>query len=158
MELRERLRRQCPAGQKVRGAAHRELAGARGGLARGAHAHPRTARAGREEHLRLWRVPQRVRQDQSRHARAAGFLRSRRLAHHFGRRRHRMALVRRGGPSARHQSRDRLLRRRARHVVEVEPAGHRHDYKEHDLHQRRPHRRWRCLVGGPHRHAARAPH
>ena len=52
------------------------------------------------------------------------------------------------GTPVRDQSGGRLLRGRARHVVRDEPERDGVDPLRHDLHERRPHRRRRCVVGG----------
>ena len=70
LELRLRLRRQRPAGQEVLRAAHRLGDGARRGLARRAHADPQAHEPGRREALHRGRLPERLRQDEPRHARA----------------------------------------------------------------------------------------
>ena len=64
-------------------------------------------------------VSLRLRQNQPRDARAAGAV-SRRLEDDARRRRHRLALARRGRTTARHQSRGRIFRRCSGHFVEVE--------------------------------------
>ena len=70
LELRLRLRRQLAARQEVLLAAHRLGDGARRGLARRAHADPQAHLAGAAGLLRRGGVPERVRQDQPRDARA----------------------------------------------------------------------------------------
>ena len=150
LELRLRLRRQRAAGQEVLRAAHRVGHRARRGLARRAHADPQADLAGGEGVLRRRRVPERLRQDQPRHAAAHGA----RLARRDRRRRHRLDALRRGRPPLRRQPRVRLLRRRARHQLEDQPQRHAHDGRgQLDLHQHRAHRRRRRLVG---RHGGRA--
>ena len=67
------LRRQRAARQEVLRAAHRERHGARRGLARRAHAHPQAHEPGGRGALRRRRVPERVRQDEPRDARARRF-------------------------------------------------------------------------------------
>ena len=74
--------------------------------------------AGRED-LRRGGLPQRLRQDQFRHADPAQGLR--RLEGHHGRRRHRLDQARAGRADLRDQPRGGLLRRRARHLREIEP-------------------------------------
>ena len=144
LELRLRLRRQRAAGQEVLRAAHRVGHRARRGLARRAHADPQADLAGGEGLLRRRRVPERLRQDQPRHAAAHGA----RLARRDRRRRHRLDALRRGRPPLRRQPRVRLLRRRARHQLEDQPQRHAHDGRgQLDLHQHRAHRRRRRLVG-----------
>ena len=68
--LRLRLRRQRAARQEVLRAAHRQRHGARRGLAGRAHADPQAHLARGRREVRRGRVPQRLRQDQPRHARA----------------------------------------------------------------------------------------
>ena len=70
LELRLRLRRQRAARQEVLRAAHRLDDGARRGLAGRAHADPEAHLAAGRGALRRGRVPERVRQDQPRDARA----------------------------------------------------------------------------------------
>ncbi len=67
--LRLGLRRQRAARQEVLRPAHRERYGSRRGLARRAHAHPQAHLAGAAGLLRRRRLPERLRQDQPRHAR-----------------------------------------------------------------------------------------
>ena len=67
-ELRQRLRRQRPARQKVSCAAHRELPGAQRRLARRAHAHRRPHEPARRNALCRGGVPVGLRQDQPRDA------------------------------------------------------------------------------------------
>ena len=71
-ELRLRLRRQRAARQEMPRAAHRELAGARRGLARRAHAHRRHRKSAGRNALHRRGVPVGLRQDQSRDADSAG--------------------------------------------------------------------------------------
>ncbi len=61
------------------------------------------------------------------------------------------------GRTLRHQSRIRLLRRRARHEREVQPERDGLDARQHHLHQRGADRRRRRVVGGHDEDAARAP-
>ena len=75
-------------------------------------------------------------------------VRRRRLEGHDRRRRHRLDQAGRRRQALRDQPRGRLLRRRPRHVVRDQPDGDGVDPGQHDLHQRRPHRRRRRLVGG----------
>ena len=111
-----------------------------------------TSPAGRGP-LHRRRLPQRLRQDQPRHAAAdaAG------LEGRDHRRRHRLDALRRRRPALRDQSGGRLLRRRARHRRRDQPERHRRARRQQHLHQRRPDRRRRRLVGGPDRDAAGAP-
>ena len=67
-----------------------------------------------------------------------------------------MALAARGWQTARDQSRNRILRRRAWHLVRHQPARDGIDQGQLHLHQRRAHRRRRCLVGGDDQRSARA--
>ena len=143
--LRLRLRRQRAAGQEVLLAAHRQRDGPRRGLARRAHAHPQAHLPRAAGLLRRGGLPERLRQDQPRHARAdhPG------LEGRDPRRRHRLDAVRRGRPPVCREPRVRLLRRRPRHQREDQPqrdADHREG--QLGLHQRRAHRRRRHLVGG----------
>ena len=73
------------------------------------------------------------------------------------RRRHRVDEVRRGRPPVRDQPGGRLLRRGAGHEREDQPERDGHDPRERDLHQLRPDRRRRRLVGGHDGGDARAP-
>ena len=66
--LRLRLRRQRAARQEVLRAAHRLRHGARRGLAGRTHADPRRRISARRKDLRRRRLPERLRQDQPRHA------------------------------------------------------------------------------------------
>ena len=94
--VRLRLRRKRPAGQEVLLAADRLGAGPGRGLAGRAHAHPQADRPGRSGAVRRGRVPECLRQDESRHARAddPG------LEGGDARRRHRLDDVRLGRPAA----------------------------------------------------------
>ena len=105
------LRRQRAARQEVLRAAHRVGDGARGGLARRAHADPQADGPDGRGALRRRRVPVGLRQDEPRDARADAA----RLEGRDDRRRHRLDEVRRRRPPVRDQPRVRLLRRRARH-------------------------------------------
>ena len=71
------------------------------------------------------------------------------------RRRHRLDQARRKRPPARHQSRSRILRRRAGNFGEDQSERDGHAGAEHDLHQRRADARRRRLVGRHDRRAAR---
>ena len=104
-----------------------------------------TSPAGRHEVHRRG-LPERLRQDQPRHARAdhPG------LEGRDARRRHRLDADRRGRPAVGGQPGVRLLRRRPRHQRAHQPqrdAHHRHG--QLGVHQRRADRRRRHLVGGP---------
>ena len=98
-------------------------------------------------------VPERLRQDQPRHARAErpG------LEGRDRRRRHLLDALRRGRPPVRDQPRGRLLRRRAGHVDEDQRQRDAHAVGQLHLHQRRADRRRRRVVGGHDRRAAGAP-
>ena len=111
-----------------------------------------------EKTYRRRRVPERVRQDQLRHARPAARVRRRGLEGHDGRRRHRLDQAGGRRQALRDQPRGRLLRRRAGHVLRHQPLGDGVDPRQHDLHQRRPHRRRRRLVGGHGRRSAGPRH
>ena len=68
---------------------------------------------------------------------------------HDGWRRHRLDVGGRGErQAAGDQPRGRLLRRAAGHEREDQPQRRRQHAARHDLHERRPHTRWRRLVGG----------
>ena len=148
------LRRQRAARQEVLRAAHRVGDGARRGLARRAHADPQAHEPGGRGALRRGRVPERVRQDEPRDARADAA----RLEGRDDRRRHLLDEVRRRRPPLRDQPRVRDVRRRARHRPRHEPERDRRAHAQHRVHQRRAHRRRRRVVGRPHRRQARAPH
>ncbi len=151
--LRLRLRRQRPARQEVLRAAHRQRDGPRRGLAGRAHAHPQAHAALGRGPLRRGRLPERLRQDQPRHAPAD----HPRLEGRDDRRRHRLDALRRRRPALRHQPRGRLLRRRARHRRGHQRQRGQDALGQQHLHQRRAHRRRRRVVGGPDRRAAGAP-
>ena len=99
-------------------------------------------------------LPQRVRQDESRDARSH----HPRLDGRDRRRRHRLAAHRPGWAPARHQSRGGLLRCRSRYRPRDQSHGHRHPVGQHDLHERRPARGRRRVVGGAHLDAPGEPH
>ena len=128
-------------------AAHCQLARTQGRLARRAHADPRAAESGGRNALHRGGVSERLRQDQSRDADAAGGVQGLEGLHR--RRRHRMAAGRRRRPAVGDQSRGRLFRRRARHQREVKSQRDA-DRSEHDthFHQRRDDAGRRRLVGG----------
>ncbi len=69
-------------------------------------------------------------------------------------RRHRLDQAGRERPTARHQSRGRLLRRGAGHLAENQSKRHGDALAKHHLHQRRPHAGGRRLVGRPDGRAA----
>ena len=81
-----------------------------------------------------------------------------RLEGHDDRRRHRLDQARRRRQDLRHQSRGRLLRRRSGHEPEDEPERDGIDQGEHHLHERRPDRRRRRVVGRHGRRSAEARH
>ena len=110
--LRFRLRRQCAAGQKMLRAAHRLQHRARRRLDGGAHADPRRGGSQGRKDLCRRGLPQRLRQNQFRHADSARRLR--RLEGLDRRRRHRLDQAGRERAPARDQSGSRILRRRAR--------------------------------------------
>jgi phosphoenolpyruvate carboxykinase (GTP) len=98
------------------------------------------------------RLPERLRQDEPRDARAdASGLEGR-----DHRRRHLLDEARPRRSPLRHQPRGRLLRRRAGHQHGDQPQRDVHGRSEHHLHQYRPHRRRRHLVGGHGRSARRS--
>ncbi len=92
--LRERLRRQCAARQEVLRAAHRLGPRPGAGVARGAHADPGGRVAEGREDVCGRGLPERVRQDELRHAHPAEGVRG--LEGHDGGRRHRLDEARRG--------------------------------------------------------------
>ena len=99
----------------------------------------------RRHQVRRRRVPQRLRQDQPRDARAdhPG------LEGRDARRRHRLDADRRRRPAVGGQPGVRLLRRRARHQRAHQPQRDAHHQQgQLGVHQRRAHRRRRHLVGG----------
>ena len=101
-----------------------------------------------EKDLRLGGVSERVRQDELRDADSPGRLPERRLEDQHGGRRHRLDQTWPRRKDLRDQPGGGLLRGRAGDEREVQPQCDGVDHKEHDLHQRRADRRWRCLVGG----------
>ena len=127
------------------------LAGARGGVARRAHADHRRRGPRGPDHLPGRRHAERVGQDQPRHGRlaAAG------LARVDGGRRHRLDARGHDRSAPRDQSRARLLRRGAEHEPQDQSQRHRDGPLEHDLHQRGADAGARALVGRP--HAREAP-
>ena len=156
LELRLRLRRQLAARQEVLLAAHRLGDGARRGLARRAHADPQAHLAGAAGLLRRGGVPERLRQDQPRDARAD----HRGLEGRDARRRHRLDAVRRGRPAVRPQPGVRAVRRRPGHRLEHQPQRDAHPRQgQLALHQRRAApttatsggRAWATAAGAPDR-------
>ncbi len=150
--LRLRVRRQRPAGQEVLRAAHRLDHGPRRRVDGRAHAHPRRDPARGREALHRRRVPVGLRQDQhgDDDPDPAG------VDRRDGGRRHRVDEVRRRRPAPRDQPGGRVLRRGPRHRRRHQSERSRDVLRELDLHQRRPHRRRRRVVGGPVR-GARPP-
>ncbi len=144
-KLRIRLRRQCTAGEEVSRPAHRQLAGAHGRLAGGAHAHRRHRKSAGRDPLSGLRFPLRLRQDESGHADSARRLQG--LESLDGRRRHRLAASGQGWPAVCHQSRIGILRRRARHQCQNQSQCLRHDSSRHHIHQCRAHCGQYALVG-----------
>ena len=110
--LRLRLWRQRAARQEVPRAPHRLREGARRGLDGRAHADPQAHQPGREIEIHRRRLPERLRQDQPRHAQPDHS----RLEGRDHRRRHLLDEVRRGRTALRHQPRDGFLRRGSRHL------------------------------------------
>ena len=155
LELRLGLRRQCAAGQEVLRAAHRLDHGPCPGLAGRAHADPGRDLAAGQEVPRGRGLPQRLRQDQFLDAGAAQRLR--RLEGDHRGRGHCLDQARQGRSPVCHQPRGRLLRRGPGHQRGHQPQLPEDARPRCHLHQRRAHRRRRCLVGGPDRHAAGTP-
>ena len=118
-----RLRRQRSPLQEVHGAPDRERRRATRGLARRAHADRRDREPGRRDHLRLRRLPERLRQDESRDAHASGLDEGVEDPHR--RRGHRVAPARPGRPAVGGQPRERVLRRGARHQLSHQRQRHR---------------------------------
>ena len=152
--LRLRLRRERAAGQEVLRAADRLGDGPRRGLAGRAHADPQADQPRGRGQVHHRGVPLGVREDQPRdaapeHPRVEG---------RDPRRRHRLDAGGRRRPAVGGQPRVRLLRRRARHQPDDQPQrdGH-HREGQLGVHQRRPDRGRRHLVGGPREHP-RASH
>ena len=148
------LRRQRAARQEVLRAAHRLQHGARRGLDGRAHAHPGRGEPGGREDLRGRRVPQRLRQDQLRHAdSAARVSRAGRCGRWAttspGSGRTRTAACAPSIPRPA-SSASRPARRRKTNPNAMATLA-----REHDLHQRRAHARRRRVVGGHDRRAAR---
>ena len=115
---RQRLRRQRTSQQEMFRASNRKFARPRRRLARRAHADPRPAKSRRRDHLCRGRVSERMRQDQSRDADAAGRVQGLEGLH--DRRRYRVDAGRSRRRPVGGQSRERLLRRRARHQRKIE--------------------------------------
>ena len=124
--------------QEMPRAPHRFLSRAEARLARRAHAHSRRGSPGRPKALCRGGLPQRVRQNEFRHAHSAGAFQG--LESHDHRRRHRLDADRRGRPALRGQSGERLFRRRARDELQIESERDEVDRARHALHQRRAHR------------------
>ena len=95
--------------------------------------HPLRRVARGRENLRRGGFSQRLRQDEFRHDDPAGAFRG--LEDHHRRRRHRLDETRAGWTPLRHQSRGRLLRRRARHELLLESERDADDLARHDLHE-----------------------
>ena len=146
------LRRQRAAGQEVLRAADRLGDGPRRRLDGRAHADPQAHLAAGRRQVHRRRLPVGVRQDQPVDADPD----PRGLDGRDRRRRHRLDEVRRGRPPLRGQPGGRLLRRRPEHEPQDQPERDGDDRAQLDLHQLRPHRRWRHLVGGHDGRAARA--
>ncbi len=145
--IRVGLRRQRAARQEVPGPPDRLGHRPRRGLAGRAHAHHQSHRSGRPGEAHGRRLPVRLRQDQPGNARAD----DPRLEGRDDRRRHLLDEVRPGRPAPCHQPRDRLLRCRARHGHEDQRQRHPGSVRQLHLHQLRPDRRRRRLVGRPDR-------
>ena len=141
--LRLGLWRQRAARQEMPRAPHRLGEGARRGLDGRAHADPQAHQSGRQIEVHRRGLPERLRQDQSRHGQPDHS----RLEGRDHRRRHLLDEVRRGRQALRHQSGDRLLRRGARHLERFERQRHEDAHRQLHLFQRRADRRWRCVVG-----------
>ena len=107
----------------------------------------------REVEIHGGRLPVGLRQDQPRHADAD----HPRLEGRDHRRRHLLDEVRRGRQALRHQSRDRLLRRGARHLDRVEFQRHGDALRQLHLLQRRADRRRRRVVGADERRRPSTP-
>ena len=151
---RLQLRRQCVAGQEMSRLAHRLHPRAKGRLAGRAHAHPQRPVARGRKNVRGRRLPQRLRQDQSRHARSPAPFR--RLENSNRRRRHRLDETRPRRPPLRHQPRSRLFRRRPGHQHGNQPKRDGHHFPRHHLYQCGSDARPGCLVGRQNQGAAAA--
>ena len=114
-------------GKKCFALAHRLGDGARRGLAGRAYADRRRRGPARRENLRRGRLPQRLRQDQLRHADPAAGVYRARLEGHHRRRRYRLDQARRGRQDLCDQPRSRHVRRRARHLGALESKRDGHD-------------------------------
>ena len=145
------LRRQRAAGQEVLRAAHRLGHGPRRRLDGRAHAHPQAHLPRGRDPLHRRRLPLRLRQDQPGHAHTH----HRRVEGRDDRRRHLLDEVRPRRSPLRHQSRSRVLRRRARHQHPHQPQRHLDPRRELHLHEHRADRRRRHLVGGHDRQSRR---
>ncbi len=145
LERRVGLRRQRAPRQEVLRTPDRQRPGARRGLVGRAHADPRPREPRGRDDVHRRGVPERLRQDEPRHARPARVAEG--LEGVDRRRRHRLAASRPRRSAVGDQPRGRLLRRRARHVVEDQPERDGDPARQRDLHQRRGHRRRLPLVG-----------
>ncbi len=154
--LRFGLWRQCAAGQEMPGPAHRLGHGARPGMAGRAHADSRHHQSAGAKKLCRGRISQRLRQDQSRHARSACWIRG--MESRNRRRGHRLDQTPRGRKVLRDQSGGRLFRRCARHQRPQQSQLHEVDRARHHFHQRRRDARGRRMVGRHDRHAAGRPY
>ena len=151
---RLRLRRQRLVKQEMPRPAYRLLSRAQARLARGAHARPWRRIAGGKKALRRGGLPERLRQDEFRHAYSARAFPG--LESHDYRRRHRLDANRRRRPALRRQSGERLLWRGAWDELQIESERDEVDRTRHALYERGVNRRWRCLVGREGRRAAGA--
>ena len=128
------LRRQCFAEQEMSGAAHRFVSRAQTRLAGRAHVDPRRRVAGRRKALRRGGVPERMRQNEFRHAHSAETFQ--RLESHDRRRRHRVDADSRW-PFVCGESGERIFRRRAGHELQIEPERDEIDRARHAIYKRR---------------------
>jgi len=143
--VRVGLRREQPSWQEVPPVAYRERHGPRRGLACRAHAHPQAHVSRGRDALRRRRLPECVRKDQPRDARAD----NPGLESRDTRRRHRLDALRRGRSPLRTQPRVRPVWRGPGHGLEDQPQRHaNHREGQLAVHQRRAHRRRRRVVGG----------